>query len=307
VTFWLNEGLTTYLERRIIESLYGRDRAEMEAALGFAEVYDEIDRLPRKDRVLHVDLTGRDPDDGMTRVPYEKGSLFFRALEEVVGRDRLDEFLRDYFNTFRLQSITTAQFEAFLREKLLGDDPNEARSLDARLWIEHPGLPKTVDFPESARLDLIDRVAAGWLNQSITTAKLNVKKWSTQEWLRFLRALPAKLPTEQLAELDRAFGLTESRNAEIAHDWLLVAIKHGYRPADARLEAYLTTIGRRKLVLPLYQALIASDEGRKRALAIYAKARPFYHPITAESVDKLFKDGKRPSGPPRQVPNAANQ
>ena len=144
----------------------------------------------------------------------------------------------------------------------------------------------------SARLNLIDRVAAGWLNQSITTEKLNVKGWSTQEWLRFLRALPAKLPTERLAELDRAFRLTESRNAEIAHDWLLVAIKNGYHPADARLEAYLTTIGRRKLVLPLYQALIASDEGRKCAEAIYAKARPFYHPITAESVEKLLKKGK---------------
>ena len=46
--FWLNEGFTTYLERRIIESLYGRERAEMEAALGFAELRDEIDRSARK-------------------------------------------------------------------------------------------------------------------------------------------------------------------------------------------------------------------------------------------------------------------
>jgi leukotriene-A4 hydrolase len=290
--FWLNEGLTTYLERRIIESLYGRERAEMEATLGFRELYDEIDRLPQQDRMLHVDLTGRDPDDGMTRVPYEKGSLFFRAIEQIVGRDRLDEFLRDYFNTFRLQSITTAQFETFLHEKLLADDPNDAKALDVGLWIDRPGLPKTLDSPRSARLDAIDRIAAGWVDQSISTEKLNTKAWSTQEWLRFLRALPAKLPTERLADLDRAFGLTERGNAEIAHDWLLVTIKNGYRPADARLEAYLTSIGRRKLVIPLYQALIASDEGRRRALAIYAKARPFYHPITAESVDKLLKEGK---------------
>jgi aminopeptidase N len=290
--FWLNEGFTTYLERRIIESLYGRERAEMEAALGFAEVCDELERLPRKDHVLHVDLTGRDPDEGMTRVPYEKGSLFLRAAEHAFGRDRLDDFLQDYFNTFRFQSITTEQFEAFFREKLLGDDSQDARILDYRVWVEGPVLPRTVVAPESKRLEAIDRIAAGWFNQSISTEKLSAKDWSTQEWLRFLRKLPAKLPVERLTDLDRAFGMTERGNAEIAHDWLLVSIKNGYQPGNARLESYLTSIGRRKLVLPLYQALIASDEGRRRALAIYAKARPFYHPITAESVDKLLKEGK---------------
>jgi leukotriene-A4 hydrolase len=290
--FWLNEGVTTYLERRIIGSLYGRERAEMEAALGFAELDHELEHLPKRDQVLHVDLTGRDPDDGMTRVPYEKGALFLRAIEDAFGRDKLDEFLQDYFNTFRFQSITTAQFEAFLREKLLGHDSDDAKILDLRLWIDQPGLPKAVVAPQSARLAAIDRIAAGWLKQSISALNLRAKDWSTQEWLRFLRAIPAKLPHDRLADLDRLYGLTERGNAEIAHDWLLVAIKNGYHPADARLEAYLTTIGRRKLVLPLYQALLASDEGRRRALAIYAKARPFYHPITAESVDKLLKDAK---------------
>jgi hypothetical protein len=290
--FWLNEGFTTYLERRIIESLFGRERAEMEAALGFAEVYDELQHLPRKDQVLHVDLTGRDPDDGMTRVPYEKGSLFLRAAEHAFGRDRLDEFLQDYFNTFRFQSITTEQFEAFFREKLLGDDSQDARILDYRVWVEGPALPKTVVAPQSERLEEIDRIAAGWFDRSISTAKLGAKDWSTQEWLRFLRKLPGKLPVERLADLDSVYGLTDRGNAEIAHDWLLVSIRNGYQPADARLESYLTSIGRRKLVLPLYKALIASEVGRKRALAIYAKARPFYHPITVESVDKLFNEGK---------------
>ena len=130
--------------------------------------------------------------------------------------------------------------------------------LDVRSGSSTRDCPRRCTRPQSARLVAIDRVAAGWLDQSIKTDKLNAKEWSTQEWLRFLRALPANLPTERLTDLDRAFGLTERGNAEIAHDWLLVAIKNGYHPADARLEAYLTTIGRRKLVLPLYQALIAS-------------------------------------------------
>ncbi len=249
-------------------------------------------RLPKKDQILHIDLTGRDPDDGMTRVPYEKGAPCCCAIEEAFGRERFDEFLQKYFETFRFQSITTSQFETFLRAELLGDDSDVDRTIDLRLWLDQPGLPKSLDPPRSARLDAVGRASTGWAGQSITTENLGAANWTTQEWLRFLRGLPASLPAERLAELDRRFGLTERGNAEIVHDWLLLAIKHGYQPADARLEAYLTTVGRRKLVLPLYRALITTPEGRKRAEAIYAKARPFYHPITAESVDRLMREGK---------------
>ncbi len=48
--FWLNEGFTTYLERRIIEDLYGTDRADMESVLGLAELREELKNSPRKTR-----------------------------------------------------------------------------------------------------------------------------------------------------------------------------------------------------------------------------------------------------------------
>ena len=290
--FWLNEGFTTYLERRIIERVYGRDRADMEAVLGFYELRDELRQLPKKDQILQIDLTGRDPDDGMTSVPYEKGALFLQAIERAFGRERFDEFLQDYFNTFRFQSITTAQFEAFLREKLLGDDADSVRILDVRLWLDAPGIPKAVVAPESTRLAAVDHAASEWLARSIATENLGAADWSTQEWVRFLRLLEAKLPVERLADLDQHFGLTARGNAEITHEWLLLAIRNGYEPADARLEAFLTTIGRRKLVLPLYKALVATATGRRRAMAIYATARPFYHPITADSIDQVMKEAK---------------
>ncbi len=40
--FWLNEGFTTYLERRIIEDIFGHDRADMEAVLGLAELRRQL-------------------------------------------------------------------------------------------------------------------------------------------------------------------------------------------------------------------------------------------------------------------------
>ena len=127
--FWLNEGFTTYIERRIIEEVYGPRRAEMEAVLGYQVLKDELERLDDADAILHVDLTGRDPDDGMTQVPYEKGALFLRSLEEAVGRDRFDQFLRAYFDRFAFQSITTNDFLSQLETHLL-DDPGGPASVD---------------------------------------------------------------------------------------------------------------------------------------------------------------------------------
>jgi leukotriene-A4 hydrolase len=290
--FWLNEGFTTYIERRIVEDIYGQVQADMEATLGLGELREEVRRLPQKDQILHVDLNGRDPDEGMTQIPYEKGSLFLRTLEQSYGRARFDAFLRAYFDEHVFQSITTADFVAFVRDRLLSQGPQSAQSIDLDAWLERPGLPGAFAEPKSSRLAAIDQNAKSWLLGSVATGKLGAGEWSTQEWLRFLQGLPEKLSVEKLTELDQAFGLTARGNSEIAHQWLLLSIRNDYRSADVRLESYLTSIGRRKLVLPLYRALLATPEGRKRADAIYVKARPTYHPITVDSIDRLMKETK---------------
>ena len=76
-------------------------------------------RRPPKDRVLHIDLAGRNPDDAATGIPYEKGALFLTTLEKAFGRERFDAFLRAYFDHFAFQSITTKAFEDYLRKHLL--------------------------------------------------------------------------------------------------------------------------------------------------------------------------------------------
>ena len=280
--FWLNEGFTTYIERRIIEELYGRPRGEMEAVLGRQVLQGDLDRLDDPDEVLHVDLTGRDPDDGMTHVPYEKGALFLLHLEERVGRPRFDEFIRDYFEAFAFQSITTADFVSYVGEHL--PSVNQA---DIGEWIHRPGLPTSAPQPESDALYRVEAQSSAWRDGSIVAAKLDTGAWTTHEWLHFLTTLPEALSLDQLSELDAAFGLTESGNSEIAHAWLLLAIHAGYSHADSQLEQYLTRIGRRKLIQPLYEALVATPSGHERALAIYRRARPGYHPISVATIDPI--------------------
>jgi hypothetical protein len=101
--------------------------------------------------------------------------------------------------------------------------------------------------------------------------------------------MPKDLDTKKMAELDQAFKLTQSGNAEIAHQWLLMSIQSRYEPAYVRLEEYLISIGRQKLIKPLYEELIKTPEGRARADAIYRKARPGYHPIAVTAIDQVLK------------------
>lgn len=290
--FWLNEGFTTYLERRITEAVYGVKRREMEAMLGKRGLLEELAEYPEPDQILHVNLNGRDPDEGMTGVPYEKGALFLRYLEEKFGRVKFDKFVRDYFNSHAFQSITTETFKDYLKTNLLDKYPNIVSQATVDEWIEKGGLPKDAPSPKSDAFEKVEAQAKNFMDGKAVSKDLIKRTWTTQEWLHFLKSLPKKLGSEKMTELDKDFNFTKTGNSEIAFQWLMMSIKNNYKAADARLEEFLTTIGRRKFVRPLFQELNKTDDGKKKACLIYAKARPGYHPITQSSIDDFLKCAK---------------
>jgi hypothetical protein len=300
--FWLNEGFTVYLERRILEAVYGHEREEMEAALGVRDLREELTTLESPDQILHIDLKGRDPDAGSTDIPYEKGALFLRHLEQTFGRERFDQFLRSYFDHFAFQSITTDQFLDYLKTNLLNKYPTLAARVPVDEWINQPGIPASAPNPTSSAFDQVGAQAKRWMNGELAASAIPTAKWTTQEWLHFLRSLPLAgdaaqsatadavlLDRQKMAELDQAFHLTQSGNSEIAFQWLMMSIKNQYEPAYPRLEEFLMTIGRRKFIKPLYEELAKTPEGKERALAIYRRARATYHPISVASVDEVLK------------------
>ena len=296
--FWLNEGFTTYLERRILEAVYGRPRAEMEAVLGLRDLNEEIAALDDRDEILHIDLKDRDPDDCANDIPYEKGALFLRNLEETFGRARFDRFVKSYFNHFAFQSITTEQFVAYLKQNLLDKEPALAARVPVDEWINQPGLPASAPKPTSQAFSRVEGQARRWLQGEITAPKISTAGWTTQEWLHFLKTVQdgvsttsgdVRVNSDRMAELDRAFHLTRSGNSEISFQWLLMSIRNHYEPAKQRLEEFLLTIGRRKFIKPLYEELAKTPEGKERALAIYRRARPTYHPIAVTTIDDVLK------------------
>jgi leukotriene-A4 hydrolase len=288
--FWLNEGFTTYVENRIMEAVYGKARAEVFRVLGWRDLATEIDRLggmQSKDTILHVDLQGRDPDDGATQIPYEKGAAVLRVIEQTVGREKFDAYLKGYFQRHAFKPITTAQFLADIRAHLLTDKSVEAK-IRLEDWIYRPAIPDNAVVPQAEQLKEAGEQAAAFA-RGAGASSLRTKDWSTQEWQYFLSELPNTLPVERLASLDQAFKLTERRNSEVLFDWLRIAIRHRYQPAMPALERFLMSQGRRKFVRPLFEDLMKTDWGKADARRIYAAARPGYHAVTVSTMDEIVK------------------
>jgi hypothetical protein len=288
---WLNEGLTVYLQGRIIRAVYGDRREAMEEMLDLAVLNNELATLPPADQVLAIDLRGRDPDDAFTQVPYIKGALFVSWLGARFGVDAVDEFLKGYFDHYQFQSVTTEQFRERLEKELLPRKPAAVRASELDEWMLSPGLPKSAVLPQSDAFDRVDVARREWLAGQRPAAALPATEWTTHEWVHFLDGFPREVPAAKLAELDAAYALTASGNSEIAFSWLRIAIRNEYAPAWPRLEKYLTTIGRRKLIKPLYEDLMKTPAGAARARTIYEAARPNYHPIATATLDPLVRKG----------------
>jgi aminopeptidase N len=285
---WLNEGFTSYFENRIMEAVYGEARAKQEESLSWDDMQAGIRELGATSphTALH-DATGQ-LDGGSSGIVYDKGAIFLRTLERAVGRARWDAYLRSYFDRHAFQPMTSQRFLADLRSQLIrGDSALEARlQLDA--WVYQPGVPDNAARPDPAAFAAVDAAAAAF-NAGGAAGAVPFGGWNWAERVRFLKALPQAMPRDRLAGLDAAFGLSRSGNSEVLFAWLKLALANRYEPAVPAAEHFLTTMGRRKFVQPLFRTLIdQGDWGRPIAARIYARARPGYHNVTTTSVDRML-------------------
>ncbi len=285
---WLNEGFTTYVENRIVEAVYGKDEATMQLVVDDQELHTEMEGMKPRDQLLVTDLEGIDPDEGLSGVPYDKGRWFLRFLESRYGREAFDPFLRAYFDHYAFQSITTPDFLRYYSENLESKYPGKVSSAEMDEWLHQPGIPASAPIAHSARFDSVDKAAAEFFAGNLAAKDLPAKHWVTYEWLRFLNALPDKPSTAQMKALDKAWKLSGTGNAEIAYRWYVATVRAGYLEARPQIAAFIERIGRRKLVVPIYEELAKTDDGKVFAKAVYQKARPGYHPMTQSSVDKVL-------------------
>jgi len=287
--FWLNEGFTVYFERRIIEELYGAEEAKMLEVLGYKELLFTVKELGDKspDTRLNVDFTGRDPDEGVTDIAYEKGFFFLKSIEEAIGRAQFDNFLKAYFNKYAFKSMSLSEFENELETQIIKGDTALKSKINAYGWIYQPGLPKNFKAPVSEKFIQIDELQKNLSVPAI--AGLTSKISSTNEKVYFIKTLPQQLSQDKLEAIDKEFDFTHSGNAELQCAWYTLAVKNNYAAAYSKIEEFLIAVGRRKFILPIYKELLATPEGKQKAIEIYKKARPNYHFVAYNTVDDMMK------------------
>jgi hypothetical protein len=302
---WLNEGFTSYVENRIVEALYGKERADMEYVISRNGLKEEIKTLSPEAQALAVKPgVLKDPDDALSAVSYDKGAWFLQFLEQRFGRAEFDAFLRGYFDHFAFQSIPTAKFAEYAKANLLDKYPGKVTQEEFDAWLYEPGIPADAPQTLSPRFGVVDSARLAWLGSAQLPPPVITEAWTTQEWVHFLEGLPETLTIEQLSQLDTAYTFTGTRNGEIAQRWYPLAVRSGYVQANPAIARFLQTIGRRKLIMPTFEALVKTDPGLAFAKVVFAQARPGYHPITTASVEKVIAEARPVPGPPMPAATA---
>ncbi len=289
--FWLNEGFTVYFERRIMEAVYGKSYAEMLAYLGYGDLKETVAALQAEkqenDTKLKLDLTGRDPDDGVTDIAYEKGYLLLCEIEKAVGRDKFDNFLSNYFKEFAFKTMTTENFVVYINEKLLTPASGADKQVNLSQWIYEPGIPASYSAPTSSRFLAVEKQCGKFL-AGTAPKQLETANWSSHEWQYFLRFLMPSLTLENMEVLDETFHFTTTKNSEIGALWLQAAISNQYKTAYPAVESFLMQVGRRKFIKPLYETALKNPATKEMAKNIYKKARGNYHAVSTNTLDKLL-------------------
>ncbi|KAG2274024.1 hypothetical protein Bca52824_056579 [Brassica carinata] len=285
--FWLNEGFTTYAERRIVEVVQGADIATLNMGIGWRGLNDEMERF--KDNLEFTKLKnkqeGVDPDDVYSQVPYEKGFQFVLRIERQVGRTAFDEFLKKYIATFKFKSIDTDTFLDFLKANI----PGIEKEINLQLWTEGVGIPEDAYEPVSAIYTKIISLAEVF-KQGKMPSEDEVAEWKGQEWELYLENLPKSCEPSQVVALDKRYRLAESKDYEVKVSFLKLAISSKCKGYHGEVEKTLKSVGRMLYLRTLFTALAQTGGTEEKQLAkqIFAEARETYHPIAQGVVESIL-------------------
>ncbi|XP_073293342.1 leucine aminopeptidase-like [Primulina huaijiensis] len=286
--FWLNEGFTTYADRRIVEAVQGKERAVLNIGIGWRGLVEEMDRF--KDNMeftkLKTNQEGVDPDNVYSRVPYEKGFQFLWRIERQIGRPAFDEFLKKYIATFKFQSIDTDMFLDFLKVNIPGIEDH----IDLKVWTEGTGIPPDAMEPAS---DIYKKIV--FLANEFKLGRIpnedEVADWGGQEWELYLENLPKSVEASQVSALDARYRLSESKDYEVKVAFLQLAILSRCSNYYGEAEKTLKEVGRMKYLRPLYTALVqgpGKEEEKIFAKRVFSEACACYHPIAQGVVEAIL-------------------
>jgi leukotriene-A4 hydrolase len=286
---WLNEGFTTYVEHRIGEAIFGKKEFDMQNVITNKELVDNVAEYgdTNPDTRLKVSLTGRNPDEGISMIPYVKGYAFLRVIENAVGRERFDPFIKNYFDSHAFQSITTEDFVKYINENLIKGDKALADKIQLDNWIYKPGIPSNILPVSSADFDAIDAIQKSWRETGV--AGLSKKITTTAEKQHFIDHLPVDITAKEMEAIDKEFNFTKGGNFIIKRQWFVQAIRHQYKAANPAIEQFLIGSSRTGSIMMLYKEMVKTPEGKIWAKQVFDKAKAGYHATTIQDAEGVLK------------------
>ena len=300
--FWVNEGFTIFMERKLDSALLGEDMENLEAIVGNNELIADIKLLGEDSEYtkLSPDYGGNDPDDGFSTVPYEKGYQFLIFIEKLIGKDNFKEAMQRYIKKYRYKSVDYTAFkevlEDLIREKY---KKKPAKKLIAEInwdkWLNDKGIPAYKNDFVSEYLKDAEKLAEDFLNEKEDDATVlkKFKEWHTNVKLAFLNYLldNKERINEKIAQnLKAKLNLAEEYNAEIKYMWYLLALDKKMEEEIPNIEKFLETHGRLKYIRPVYFAWIEKDF--EQAKEYFEKVKNLYHPFARRIIQEKFNKGK---------------
>ncbi|KAJ1870551.1 Leucyl aminopeptidase yscIV [Coemansia sp. RSA 990] len=297
--FWLNEGWTTFFERKIVGRLNGEDARQLSCVIGEGDLLESVEFYGKDSPLtaLVPQLDGVDPDDAYSTVPYDKGAHLLYYLEQLLGGPSVFEpYMRAYIQAFQGRSISTFDWKSHLFDYFAENEPAKMELLNSMewdKWLAEPGMPPISNHyderPQKACLDLADRwLKAARESEYSQFSPADIAAFSTMQRVIFLTRLAeaAPLQPDMLAAIDSTYALTGYRNCEVRFSWLVLALKSNYMAVTDAVVDMLSAQGRMKYTRPLYRLLHACPDGRALAEETFLRLRSFYHPICARMVEK---------------------
>lgn len=292
--FWLNEGHTVFLERKIISKIHGEDTRHFQALNGVKTLQNSIDLFGATNphTNLVIALNDIDPDDTFSSVPYEKGHTLLFYLENLLGGPEvMDPFLLAYINKFKYGCLTSDQWKEFLFEYFTAKGKKDILDkVDWKTWFYTPGMPPVIPAYNKTLAAECHKLADKWCQEKSLDqfSKADLSNFSSWQVIEFLSQLNHGQPltVEQYQTMDKTYNLSASKNSEIKFLWLRLGLKAKCESAIEPSLGMVTEQGRMKFTRPLYRDLGNWDKSRNQAIKCFEKNRCSMHSTTAQLVAK---------------------
>uniref|UniRef100_A0A8D8PRL4 Leukotriene A-4 hydrolase n=2 Tax=Cacopsylla melanoneura TaxID=428564 RepID=A0A8D8PRL4_9HEMI len=296
--FWLNEGFTMFVERKIAGRLKGEAERHFDALSGLKDLKQALKNLGESNPLtkLIVDLKHTHPDDAFSTCPYEKGHTFLFYLEQLLGGPQeFEPWLKKYLQEFALKSIDTDSFKTHLLSHFAHKE--QIKEIDWDLWLNSTGMPPIIPKYDTSLQDACADLASRWIswNQSVTPTppfeKQDLAKFSPGQKIEFLAILLDKEFNDisKVQALQETYNLNRVKNCEIRFRWLKLCLKSKWKEQVPLVVDMVTSQGRMKYVRPLYRELYAWEDTRKTAIDTFQAHRNNMMHVTAYTVAKDLK------------------